>query len=334
VNNIYYVPDSYARRKLLTASAALPVLAWAGAVHTQTREKICRIGLLSNASPSETYPKFRQALRDLGWIEGKHYTIEYRHAENKPERFPKLAIELVRLKVDVIVTSGTSGARAAWQATSEIPIVMTFIGDPVAGGMVKSLAHPGGNVTGLSQMSWELVGKRLELLKELIPMLTRVAVLWHPPNTSKAYWDTLMPSAEKLGIELHSMDVLNANEFDQAFEHAVKARAGALFIIPALLFNPSTWARIASLALKSRLPSIFDFLGFPNYGGLMSYGTDPRLDMRAATYVDKILKGAKPGDLPIEQPTTFELVINLKTAKAIGLTIPQNVLIRANRVIE
>jgi putative ABC transport system substrate-binding protein len=333
MNKIRYIPDSYVRRKLLAASAALPALAWTGTIPAQSPEKIRRIGLLSNASPSDTYPQFRQALRDLGWIEGKHYIIEYRHAENKPEHFPKLAAELVRLKVDLIVTSGSSGARAAWQATSEIPIVMTYIGDPVAVGMVKSLAHPGGNVTGLSQMSWELVGKRLELLKELVPKLTRVAVLWHPPNVAKAYWDNLTPAAQKLGVELHSMDVLNANEFDQAFEHAVKARAGALFIIPALLFNANTWGRIVNLALKSRLPSIFDFPQFPDRGGLMSYGTNPVLDMRAAVFVDKILRGAKPGELPIELPTKFDLVVNLKTAKALGITVPQSILVRADRVI-
>jgi putative tryptophan/tyrosine transport system substrate-binding protein len=333
VNKTRYVPGSYARRTLLAASAAWPVLAWAGTIQAQSPAKIRRIGLLSDASPSDTYPEFRQALHVLGWIEGNHYTIEYRYAENKLGRSSKLAAELVRNKVDLIVAPVASSAIAAWEATSEIPIVMTYIGDPVARGMVKSLAHPGGNVTGLSQMSWELVGKRLELLKEMVPKLTRVAVLWHPPFRSTPYWDSLIPSAKKLGVELHSMDVLNTNEFDQAFKNAVKARADALFIIPALLFN-TNWQRIANLALKSRLPSIFDFSFFPDAGGLMSYGTDSVLDMRAAVFVDKILRGAKPGDLPIEQPTRFELVINLKTAKALGITIPQSILVRADRVIE
>jgi putative tryptophan/tyrosine transport system substrate-binding protein len=334
VNNIQYVPDSYARRRLLASSAALPALAWAGAIQAQTREKIRRIGLLSNTSPSDTYPAFRQALRDLGWIEGKHYTIEYRYAERKPERFPKLAAELVRLKVDLIVAPSSSGAGAARRTTSAIPIVMTFIGDPVAAGMVESMSRPGGNVTGLSQMSSELVGKRMELLKEMIPKLTRLAVLWYPPVRVARYWEGLKISAQKLGVELHSMDVLNASEFDQVFENAVKVRADALFIIPALLFNATTWDRIANLAIQSRLPSIFDFSYFPDHGGLMSYGTNPVLDMRAAVFVDKILRGAKPADLPIEQPTKFELVINLKTAKALGLTVPQSILVRADRVIE
>ncbi len=297
-----------------------------------------RIGLLSPYSPSDAarwHQAFRQGLGDLGWVEGKNISIEYRYAEGRSDRFPDLAADLVRLKVDVIVASAGTDALAAQKATRAIPIVVAFAADPVASGLVESLARPGGNVTGLSQMGTELVGKRLELLKETIPKLSRVAVLWNPQNpVSTLTWKELQLPARQLGLQLHSLEVRSPNDFDQALEDATRARAGALIILGDAVFTTNL-KRIAGLAAKSRLPSIFQFTEFADAGGLVAYGPD-RADLfrRAATYVDKILKGAKPGDLPIEQPTKFELVVNLKTAKALGITIPQSVRFRADRVIE
>ena len=325
------------RRELLIALGA-GALAWAGAARAQAPAKVRRMGLLSPFSPSDTalgHQAFRQGLRDLGWVEGKNIKIEYRYAEGRSDRLPDLAGDLVRLKVDVIVASVNTDALVAQKATRAIPIVMVSAGDPVATGLVESLARPGGNVTGLSQMTVEIVGKRLELLKEMVPRLSRVAVLWNPQGAfSPVAWKEIQLPARQLGIHLHSLEVRSPSEFDKALEDATQARAGALFIIadPVIVTNLK---RIADLAAKSRLPSIFQLSEFADSGGLVAYGPD-LADMyrRAATYVDKILKGAKPGDLPIEQPTKFELVINLKTAKAIGLTIPQNLLFRADRVIE
>jgi putative ABC transport system substrate-binding protein len=299
---------------------------------------VSRIGFLSSFSTT-TAPlwnqAFRQGLRDLGWVEGENISIEYRYAESRSDRLPDLAADLVRLKVDVIVTAVTTDALAAQKATRAIPIVMATAGDPVARGLVESLARPGGNVTGLSQISQELAGKRLELLKETVPKLSRVAVLWNPQNPgSTLTWNALQHPARQLGVQLHSLEIRRSSDFDNAFEDATKARAGAL----ALLGDPvigSNLKRIADLAAKRRLPSIFQLSEFADSGGLMAYGPD-RADLfrRAASNVDKILKGAKPRDLPIEQPTKFELVINLKTAKTLGLKIPQSILLRANRVIE
>jgi putative ABC transport system substrate-binding protein len=325
------------RRELLIALGA-GALAWAGAVRAQTPAKLPRIGLLSPYSPSDTalwHQAFRLGLRDLGWVEGKNISFEYRYAEGRSDRLPDLAADLVRLKVDIIVTSVSGDALAAQKATRAIPIVMVAASDPVASGLVESLARPGGNVTGLSGMTPELAGKRLELLKEMVPKLSRVAVLWNPQNPgSIPSWKELQPPARQLGIQLHSLELRSPDDFDKAFEDATRARTGALFIIadPVIITNLK---RIAGLAAKSRLPSIFHLSEFADAGGLVAYGVD-RDDMfrRAATFVDKILKGAKPGDLPIEQPTKFELVVNLKTAKALGITIPQSVRFRADRVIE
>jgi putative ABC transport system substrate-binding protein len=248
---------------------------------------------------------------------------------------PQLAVDLVRLKVDVIVASATPAAVAARKVTKAIPIVMATGSDPVAVGLVESLARPGGNVTGLSQMTFELSGKRLALLREMVPGLSRVAVLWNPQSANATLtWKEIHISALQLGVQLHSLEVRSPDDFEKAFEDATRARAGALFIIghPVITTNMK---RIADLAEKSRLPSIHQVSEFADAGGLVSYGPD-RADMfrRAATFVDKILKGAKPRDLPIEQPTKFELVLNMKTAKALGLTIPQSVRFRADRVIE
>ena len=304
----------------------------------QEAAKVWRIGLLSPFSPSDTalwHQAFRHGLRDLGWVEGQNISIEYRYAEGRRDRLPDLAADLVRLKVDIIVVDSTSPAFVAKNATRAIPIVVASGGDTVASGLVNSLARPGGNITGLDQIAPELGGKRLELLKEIVPKLSRVAVLWNPQNpASTLNWKELQLPARQLGFQLQSLEVRSPSGFDKAFEDATRARAGALAIMPDPVFVTNL-KRIAELAVKSHLPSIFHLREFVDAGGLAAYGPD-RSDMfrRAATYVDKILKGAKPGDLPVEQPTKFELVINLKTAKALGLTIPQSLLVRADQVIE
>ncbi len=326
------------RPKILIALLALGLLAAPLAAGAQQTTKIPRIGLLSPFSPSAAAPwhqAFRQGLRDLGWVEGKNISIEYRYAEGRNDRLPELAADLVRLKVDVIVASITTDALAAKSATRAIPIVMASAGDPIASGLVESLARPGGNITGLSQIAPELAGKRLELLKETVPKLTRVAVLWRPDGTtSPLAWKESQLPARALGLELHSLEVRSSNEFAKAFEHATRARAGALAVMPDPLFAGNL-KQIADLAAKSRLPSIFHLREFAHSGGLMAYGID-RSDMfrRAATYVHKILKGTKPADLPVEQPTRFELVINVKTARTLGLTIPPSILVRADQVIQ
>lgn len=326
------------RRALLLAAAAWPALAWAGAAAAQTPEGIRRIGLLSPFSPASAEPwhkAFRQGLRDLGWVDGKNISIEYRYAEGRGDRLPELAAELVRLNVDIIVTTVSPDAVAARNATRAIPIVMASAGDPVALGLVENLARPGGNITGLSQISPELAGKRLELLREIVPKLSRVAVLWNPQSKiSEIDWKETQLAARALGLQLYPVEARSPTDFDKAFEEAIRARVGALAITPEQVFGGNL-KRIADLATKHRLPSIYQIREFADAGGLMAYGAD-RTDMfrRAATYVDKIFKGTKPGDLPIEQPRKFELVINGKTAKALGLTIPQSLLIGADRVIE
>ena len=326
-------------RKLAGIIALVVTFTMCGAAAlAQQPKKVPRIGFLSPFSPSATAPwlqAFRQGLRDLGWIDGKNIGIEYRYAEGRNDRLPDLAADLVRLKVDIIVTAVTPDALAAKNATKTIPIVMAASGDPVASGLVHSLARPGGNITGLSQMNPDLAGKRLELLKEIVPKLSRVAVFWNPQDQmSTISWNELQLPAGSLGVQLHSMEIRNSSDFDKAFGDAIKARAGALAIMPAPVFVTNL-NRIADIAVKSRLPSIFHVAEFVDSGGLVAYGTDrSELFKRAATYVDKILKGANPADLPVEQPKRFELVINLKTAKQIGLTIPPNVLARANRVIK
>ena len=325
------------RRELLIALGA-GALAWAGAVRAQVPPTVRRIGLLSGFSPSvdaSSYKELLLSLRDLGWVEGKNISIEYRYAEGRHDRLPDLAADLVRLKVDVIVTTATSDALAAQKATKAIPIVMVAAGNPVANGLVESLARPGGNVTGLSQMLQELSGKRLALLKEVVPKLSHVAVLWNPQSASATLnWKENQQPARQLGIELHSLEVRSPNELDKAFEAATRARAGALAILPDPVITTNL-KQIVDFAARSRLPSIYQSSEFADAGGLVTYGPD-RADLfrRAATYVDKILKGTKPGDLPVEQPSKLELVVNLKTAKAIGITIPQSVLFRADKVIE
>jgi putative tryptophan/tyrosine transport system substrate-binding protein len=327
-------------KKIVVSLLITLILALVHLAEAQQPKKVPRIGLLSSFSPSVTalwHEAFRQGLRDLGWVEGKNISIEYRYAEGRNDRLPELAADLVRLKVDIIVAAVTQDVRAAENATEVIPIVMASPADPVAAGLVDSLARPGGNITGLSQMAPDMAGKRLELLKEIVPRLSRIAVLWNPQSPasgSPLSWKEIQLPARELGVKLHSLEVRSSNDFGKAFEDATKAHAGALAIMPDPLFAGNL-KRIADLAAKSRLPSIFHLTEFADSGGLVTYGPD-RSDMyrRAATYVDKILKGRKPADLPVEQPTKFELVINLKAAKQIGLTIPPNVLARADKVIK
>ncbi|HXK30423.1 MAG TPA: ABC transporter substrate-binding protein [Candidatus Binatia bacterium] len=303
----------------------------------QQPTKVPRIGYLSALSqPADSYRReaFRQGLRDLGYVEGKNITIEYRYAEGKLDLLPDLAAQLVRLKVDIIVTQSTLDAYAARQSTSTIPILMTASGDAVGTGIVASLARPGGNVTGLTSLSRELSGKRLELLKEAVRGLSRVAVLWNAADPDKARdVEETQVQARTLGLELQSLGIRDPNDFEGAFQNAVRKRAGALLTLAdSLTINHQSL--IVYLAAKSRLPTMHEQREFVEAGGLMAYGPSVLgLFRHVATYVDKILKGRKPADLPVEQPMKFEFVINLKTAKQIGLTIPPNLLVRADRVI-
>jgi putative ABC transport system substrate-binding protein len=305
----------------------------------QQPKKFPRIGFLvpgSASSYGSRIEAFRKGLRELKYVEGQNVNIEYRYAEGKLDHLSEIGAELARLKVDIIVTSGDASVRAAKRATSTIPVVVANTGDLVGPRLIESLARPGGNITGLTNMAPELAGKRLELLKEAVPKLALVAVLWWnaPDHPGPSYsWKESQLSARELGIQLHSMEVRSANDFDGAFEQAGKARSDALAVLPSPLFSAHQ-KRITQLVAKSRLPAIYSQAEYASAGGLMSYGPDVVYQhYRAATYVDKILKGTKPGDLPVEQPTKFEFVINLKTAKQIGVTIPPNVLARADRVI-
>jgi putative tryptophan/tyrosine transport system substrate-binding protein len=308
------------------------------AVEAQQPTKIPRIGYLTGATAegqSARIEAFQQGLRDLGYIEGKNIVIEYRYAEEKLERLPALAVDLVRLKVDVIVTGGGGNTRAAKEATTTIPIVMAQDTDPVGNGFVASLARPGGNITGLSNLSPEITGKQLELLKEIIPKLSRVAVLGTSTNLTNAPQLTETESAAgAIKVKLQYLTVLSPKDIETAFRAAAKGLADAVLVLPSSIFN-SNRPQIVKLAAKSRLPAIYSHSQYVVQGGLMTYGASlPDLDRRAATYVDKILKGANPGDLPVEQPTKFDLIINLNAAKQIGLTIPPNVLARADKIIK
>ena len=303
----------------------------------QQPQKVPRIGFVSNNSPAAVAARveaFRQGLRELGYIEEKNIVIDYRHSGGKPDRLPALVAELVRLKVDTIVTSGPSVTRAAKHATSTIPIVFAQEGDPVGSGLVASLARPSGNMTGLSTFSPELHGKRLEILKEVVPRLARVAVLGTSTVEGHArFIKEQEPAASVLRLQLQYLDILNFKDIEIAFRAANTGRADALLILSGPVLSAHQ-RQVVDLAAKNRFPAMYNFAEFVEAGGLMSYGVS-NVDMarRAATYVDKILKGAKPADLPVEQPTKFELVINLKAAKQIGLTIPPNVLARADKVI-
>jgi putative ABC transport system substrate-binding protein len=321
------------------------ILSWLNAVlllsvhvaEAQQSGKLPRVGLLfvgESSPPSPHVQALGQGLRNLGYVEGKTIVLEYRYAEGKIERLPELAAELVRLPVDVIVTALSPAIQAAKQATDTIPIVFAVSGNPLATGYVASLAHPGGNVTGLSAMDYDLTGKRLELLTEALRKVSRVAVLWNPGNGAMVLkMEEVRVAAHALRVEIKSLEARRPQDFDQALAALPREHADALLTLadPLTLFHRD---RIIEAAAKNRLPAMYELQEFVEAGGLMSYGPSI-LDnfRRAATYVDKILKGAKPGDLPVEQPTKFELVINLKTAKQIGLTIPPNVLARADRVI-
>jgi putative ABC transport system substrate-binding protein len=304
----------------------------------QQPKKVPRIGFLGGASASFYAARtnaFRQGLNELGYTEGKNIDIEYRYAEGKFDRLPDLAAELVGLKLDVIVAAPTPSVLAAKKASATTPIVFASVVDPVASGLVASLARPGGNITGLTILGPELSGKRLELLKEVLPKVTRVAALWNSANPAQELiWKEMQAAAQELRLQLQSLEVRSANDFDIAFKAALRERAQALIPSGEPLINTQL-KRIVEFAAKNRLPAMYAGPEVVDAGGLMSYApnyTDQY--RRAAVYVDKILKGAKPADLPVEQPTKFEFVINLKTAKQIGLTIPPNVLARADRVIK
>jgi len=326
------------RRETLIALVALGVAPLAA--EAQPSAKIARIGFLTTGgdAPSRLREAFLQGLHDLGYVEGRNVVIEYRSAEGRLERWQALSAELVALKVDVIVAPGTAAAAAAKQATRAIPIVVIGAGDPVTSGLAVSLARPGGNVTGLSALSPELVSKWLELLKQAVPGLSRVAFLWQPgalPEHTER--DMLMEAevaARTLGLRLQVVEARGAADIDRAFADMTKARAGALTVPSTPTFS-SARRRLADLATANRLPTMFTFREYVDAGGLMAYGPSlADLARRGATYVDKILNGTKPGDLPIEQPTKFELVINLKTAKELGLMIPQSVLARADELLQ
>ncbi|HEU4340054.1 MAG TPA: ABC transporter substrate-binding protein [Candidatus Binatia bacterium] len=315
------------------------LLAFCLPAQAQQPPKVARIGYLSNNDPARESARseaIRLALRELGYTEGQNIAIEYRYAEGKQDRYPELAAELVRLKVDIIVVAGGSGPiRAAKNATKTIPIVMVGPGlDPVEAGLVESLARPGGNVTGLTLLSTDLGGKRLELLKEAVPKLARVAVLYDPATRSNLVELKVLPiAARALELTVQPWELRASDDFEQVFAALNKPRPHGLSVLQA----PRTSAnqkRIVRFALKSRLPSVYTRSDWPHEGGLMSYGADLADSYRrVATYVDRILKGAKPADLPVEQPRKFELVINLKTANQIGLTIPPSVLARADKII-
>jgi putative tryptophan/tyrosine transport system substrate-binding protein len=327
-------------RRVFVGTLAGGLLTAPLAAQAQQVGKVFRVGYLSPGSPSQPFRQrrfeaFRQGLRELGYVEGQNIAIESRWAEGKYDRYPALAADLVRLKVDVIVPVGGAATQATQQATRTIPIVMSVVIDPVGSGLVASLARPGGNVTGLTIMASDLVGKQLELLKEVVPKVSRVALLWNPDNPGSApQLRQAEAAARALGVRLQPLEARDPQEIDSAFAAMTRERAGALVILADSIFLNQR-RQIAELAAKRRLPAVFGNGEHAEAGGLMAYSANLLdLERRAATYVDKILKGAKPADLPVEQPSKFELVINLKTAKALGLTIPQSLLGRADEVIQ
>ncbi len=329
------------RRSALLLSLVLGILTAPLASEAQQPKKVYRVGYFQTAPRAQTEHMLKaleEGLRERGYVPGQNIVIEYRFADGKRERLPELAAELVRLRVDVIVTPLNPVTLAAKQATKTIPIVMTIGTDPVGAGLVASLARPGGNVTGLTfDVTPEINGKRLQLLKEIVPRVSRVAVLWNPsfsPADAERSAGAVRDAARKLGVTLQFVEAHEGDEFEGAFVAMTRERADGLLAMEGpLLFAHRH--RIADLAAKHRLPATYTLREYPESGGLFSYGASlPDLYRRAATYVDKILRGAKPGDLPVEQPTKFEMVINLKTAKALGLTIPQSILIRADEVIQ
>jgi putative ABC transport system substrate-binding protein len=308
------------------------------AVQAQPTGKVYRIGFLGNSTAAleaNLVGPFREGLRDLGYVEGRNVQIEYRWAEGKYERFPELVAELVALKVDVMVTAGTPAALAVKRATVTIPLVMVAVGDPVGTGLVASLARPGGSMTGLTSIAPDLEGKRLELLREAVPKLSRVSVIWNPANPFHVTAEREARSAaQALHMTVHSVGVRTAQELDPAFDAIVKERPGAFIVLADRVFLHNR-SRIVAFAARQRLPGVYAYRELVEAGGLMSFGPNyADMHRRAATFVDKILKGAKPADLPVEQPTKFALLINLKTAKALGVDIPHSLLLRADEIIQ
>lgn len=325
-----------AQRGVVAIAAALLVVLAAADAGAQPRGKLARVGFLHPGSPPNTSADaFKESLSELGYVDGRSIAIEFRWAETQMERLPRLAADLVDLKVDVIVVGSTPAIKAVAQATRTIPVVMTVVADPVADGLVKSLAQPGGNITGLTLISPELSGKRIELLKEAAPRLSRVAVLWNPANP--AHSETLRDSEAKartLGLQVFPVQVRHAEDLERAFTAVTRERASALFVLDdTFLFLQRQ--RIADLAIRHRLPTVSGISGFADAGALLTYGAkQTELYRRAAVFVDRILRGARPASLPIERPTSFELVLNLKTAKSLGLTVSESLLLRADRLIE
>jgi len=324
-------------KKIVGVVLATVILAFFHLVEAQQPGKVPRIGYLTGVSLSADSPRFegfRQGLRELGYVEGKNIIIEYRYADGKFDRLPALAAELVRLKVDIIVSAGATATRAAKEATVTIPIVMAQDPDPVGSGFVASLARPGGNITGLSSLTADLSGKRLELLKEILPKLSRLAVLGTSasPGMAQQLRETEL-AAGAFGMQFQFLDILDPKDIEAEFRAATKWRADAVLVLRGPVLT-SQRKQVVELAVKSRLPATYPETEYVEAGGLMSYGVS-NIDLfrRAATYVDKILKGRTPADLPVEQPMKFHFVVNLKTAKQIGLTIPPNVLVRADKVI-
>jgi putative tryptophan/tyrosine transport system substrate-binding protein len=332
--------DGYVRRRDFAKGIASSAVAWSFAVHAQQGERVRRIGILFSSTESDALnhaliTAFRTGLKEHGWTEGLNFKLELRYAGGKPEQLPMLAADLVQANVDLIVTGGTEPIQAASKATTSIPIVMTTIGDPVGAGVVASLARPGGNVTGLSLLATELSAKRVELLKEMLPALTRVAVLWNPNNASVVLkFKEIETAAKSLNIQVRSMPIREANDIERVLQPAELGNAEAVITTEDAL-QMSHRSRIIDLARQQKVPVASEFDIFARSGSLMSYGPSI-LDLwrRAADYVDKIFKGAKPADLPVEQPTRFELVLNLKSAKALGLAVPPTMLTRADKVIE
>ena len=325
-------------RRMFLWLSVVAALGGTAITDAQQLKKVARIGFLASSSSERVKSRlaaFQQGLRELGYVEGKNVIVEYRSAEGKFERLPEIASELVRLKVDLLVVEGAPAAHATKNATSVIPIVIGNAADPVGTGLVASLARPGGNITGLSDFNLGVVTKRLELLKEIVPSASRIAVLWNPTNpTNPLQLKETQTAAPGLGVTLLSLEAKGADDIERAFSAIRKERPGALIVIGDPMFGTHQ-KRITQLTIKSRLPAIYGAPESVDAGGLMSYGTNfADLFRRAATYVDKILKGTKPADLPVEQPKKFEFIINLKAAKQIGPTIPPNVLARADRVIK
>jgi putative tryptophan/tyrosine transport system substrate-binding protein len=318
---------------------AVVLLALGVTAEAQQQAKTFKVGWLESATTdrgSRLGDIFLRRLAELGFVEGKNIAFEYRSANNKLDRLPALVDELVRLNVDVLLTSATPATIAAKNATKTIPIVFIQLAvDPVTAGFIDSLARPGGNITGLTNIAAELAGKRLEILKETVPKLSRVALMWEPKNAGSAQtWKESQLPAKELGLQLHSMEVSSADQFDGAFKEAIKARSAALALTPMVL-AANHRKEIVELAAKSRLPAVYYRDSFAESGGLMSYGADLADHFRrAADFIENIFKGSKPADLPVEQPKKYEFIVNLKAAKQIGVTIPPNVLARADKVIK